>query len=571
RPKTQDLKVYEWTDNITWIKGSHINKFGVKIRRWVPLFTDSKQYQGQWAFNGSNTQNPASPTGTGSAFADFLLGLPRSVVRAYPADTFGGYATYWHFYYQDDLKVNSRLSLNMGLRYEYSPWLSGYRGQVGTFDPTSPRPVIIASNSDQIDLNAQFAAPAAYALFKDVIQTSSQAGLPIAVTAPDKRQFAPRFGFAWRPFGERTIVRGGYGIFYEAESSTDRVNNFMIPFKLDQTVFNDQPIPVRTMADPFLGQALVNSAAPSLNPAYAEASMGSDQHWNFGIQQELTASTVLEVDYVGNKGTHLAGTTAINDPPAGPGAIQSRRPYPRFGTIAYLSQDVSSIYHALQAKLERRLSGGAWYVVSYTFSKNIQTANAPAVGDNAVWERALTDFDIPHNLAVSFGYELPFGRGKRLLGNRGGLVNAVLGGWQTQAILVVRSGRPFTPTISADRANTGVGGQRPNRIGSGKLDNPTPEKWFDVSAFVSPAQFTYGNSGANILREDRYKSLDFSVFKQFRITENSTLQFRAEAFNLTNTPSFAIPVTTIDTSSAGRVTSTFSTPRQIQFALKYNF
>ncbi|HKX30136.1 MAG TPA: TonB-dependent receptor, partial [Blastocatellia bacterium] len=118
RPKTQDLKVYEWTDNLTWIKGSHIFKFGAKVRRWVPLFTDSKQYQGQWNFNGDRS---------GNAFADFLLGLPRSVVRAYPADTFGGSANYWHFYFQDDLKVNQRFSLNVGLRYEYSPWLKGYR------------------------------------------------------------------------------------------------------------------------------------------------------------------------------------------------------------------------------------------------------------------------------------------------------------------------------------------------------------------------------------------------------------------------------------------------------------
>jgi hypothetical protein len=136
---------------------------------------------------------------------------------------------------------------------------------------------------------------------------------------------------------------------------------------------------------------------------------------------------------------------------------------------------------------------------------------------------------------------------------------------------VVRSGRPFTPTISADRANIGVGGQRPTRLGSGKLDDPTVERWFDVSAFVLPAQFTYGNSGANILREDRFKSLDFSIFKQFHVTEGSQLQFRAEAFNLTNTPSFAIPNTAVDTAAGGRVTSTLSAPRQIQFALKYNF
>ena len=137
RPKTQDLKVWEVTDNVTWIKGRHIVKFGGKFRRWVPLFTDSKQYAGQWTFDGSITQNPASPAGTGDAFADFLLGYPRQVTRAFPADTFGGQANYWHGYVQDDFKVSNRLTLNVGLRYEYSPWLSGYRGQVGTFDPGS--------------------------------------------------------------------------------------------------------------------------------------------------------------------------------------------------------------------------------------------------------------------------------------------------------------------------------------------------------------------------------------------------------------------------------------------------
>lgn len=562
RPKTQDLKVYEFTDNVTWIKGANIIKFGGKIRKFVPLFTDSKQFQGLWNFNGGLS---------GDSFSDFMLGLPRSVQRSFPADTFGGYATHWHGYVQDDIKVNNRLSLNLGLRYEYTPWLKGYKNQIGTFDPTAAKPLIVASNSDQIDLAAQFSGKAAFALFKDLIQTSKQAGLPLSITAPDKKQLAPRFGFAWRPFGDKTVVRGGYGIFYEAESSADRVNNNFVPFRLDQIVFNDQPIPVRTMADPFLGTALTSVAAPSLGAAYTKARMGNNQHWNFGIQQQLMADTVLEVDYVGNKGTHLAGATAINNPPAGPGAVQARRPYPKYGTIAYFSQDVTSNYHALQTKLEKRVSNGLWYTVSYTFAKNIQRANAPATGQNTVWERALTDFDIPHNLTLSTGYELPFGKGKRFLSSAGGFTNALLGGWQTQGILVLRSGRPFTPTIGADRANTGVGGQRPNRIANGKLDNPTVEKWFDVAAFVLPAQFTYGNSGANILREDRFKSLDFSIFKQFRITEGSQLQFRAEAFNVTNTPSFAIPNTLVDTAAGGRVTSTLSAPRQIQFALKYNF
>jgi hypothetical protein len=571
RPKTQDLKVYEWTDNVTWIKGQHIFKFGTKIRRWIPLFTDSKQYQGLWSFNGSITQNPSSPADSGDAFADFLLGLPRSVQRAFPANTFGGEGNYYHFYIQDDLKANNRLTLNLGLRYEYSPWLKGYRGQLGTFDPTSSRPIIIASNNDQIDLGAQFAGPTAYALFRDFIQTSHQAGLPRSITYPDKKQFGPRFGFAWRPLGERTVLRGGYGIFYETENTDGRVNNNMVPFRLDETAFNDQFPPVRTMADFFLGRPLTTTAAPSLGPTYTRLRAGRDHHWNFGVQREIAVNTVVEIDYVGNRSLFLNGTNAFNNPPAGSGPIQSRRPYPRFGPISYFSQDVSAIYHALQAKLEKRLYGDLWYMVSYTFSKSLVSQNAPATGGNTAREKALSGFDIPHNLAASFGYELPVGRGKRLLGGAHGLTDALLGGWQMQGILVLRSGRPYTPTISADRANIGVGGQRPNRLRSGKLEQPTVENWFDKSAFALPDQYTYGNSGANILREDRFKTFDFSVFKQFRISEGSRLQFRAECFNLTNTPSFSAPNTNIDTRPGGRVMSTLSQPRQIQFALKYNF
>lgn len=562
RPKTQDLKVYEWTDNLTWVKGRNIYKFGTKIRRWVPLFTDSKQYQGQWTFNGSIS---------GEAFADFMLGYPRQVTRAFPTDTFGGEGNYYHFYFQDDIKVNSRLTLNLGLRYELSPWLKGYRGQLGTFDPTLAKPIIIGSRGDQIDLNAQFAGPSSYALFKDFIQTSSQAGLPLTITSTDKNQWAPRLGFAWRPFGEKTVLRGGYGIFYETENTDGRVNNNMIPFKLDETAFNDQTPAARTMADFFLGRTLTTTAAPSLGPTYTKLRMGYDQHWNFGVQHELFSGTLIEVDYVANKGSFLNGTNAANTPPAGAGAIQSRRPYPRFGTINYFSQDVSTNYHALQAKLEKRLSSGLWYLVSYTFSKSMLHQNAPATGGNTAWERSLSDFDIPHNLAVSWGYELPVGRGKRFLNGASGFTDALLGGWQIQGIVGARSGRPFTPTISADRANIGIGGQRPDRLRSGKLDNPTVEKWFDTLAFVLPAQFAYGNSGANILREDRFKSFDFSIFKQFRVTEGSQLQFRAEAFNVTNTPSFIAPNTATDTAAGGRVTSTASQPRQIQFALKYNF
>ena len=570
RPKTQDLKVWEISDNVTWVKGRHIVKFGGKYRRWEPLFTDSKQYAGQWNYDGSLTQNAARTAGTGDAFADFLLGYPRSVTRAFPADVFGGQANYWHGYIQDDFKVSNRLTVNVGLRYEYSPWLSGYRGQVGTFIPGAARPIIVGGEGNTPDIDAQFAGASAYALFQNQIQTSSQAGLPYAITETDAAQFGPRIGFAWQPIGERTVIRGGYGLFYEQESSADRVNNNVVPFRLDQTAFNDQTPPVRTMADFFLGTQLVNSAAPTIGAASLEQKMGRDHHFSLGMQQQVAPFTVVEVNYVGNIGRFLNGTRNINIPEPAAGGIQARRPFPTYGNISYFDDSLETTYHSLQASLEQRTHKGLFYLASYTWSKSLSTQNVPAVGGNVGREKALSGFDVPHNVAVSAGYELPFGRDRKFLSTAPAIVDGFLGGWQVQGIYVWRSGRPFTPTISSDRANTGVGGQRPDRLGSGELENPTVELWFDKTAFALPAQLTYGNSGGGILREDSFKTLDFSLSKQFRFGTHR-LQFRAEAFNVTNTPSFNAPNTAIDTAAGGRVTSTASAPRQMQFALKYDF
>jgi hypothetical protein len=565
RPKTQDLKVTEFNDSLTWVKGRHIFKFGGQFRHWVPLFTDSGVYEGQWTFNGSLTQNTAKPAGTGDAFADFVLGTPFSVGRNFAADTFGGLANYWHFYAQDDFKVNDRLTLNIGLRYEYSPWLDGYKGQVGTFLPKSAKPIAVQA----INQNAQFAFATANALFGNLVQTCSQAGIAANCTATDKTQFAPRLGFAWRPFDDKTVIRGGYGIFYEVESSGNRVNHNMVPYTLSETVFNDGQ---RTMANFFTGRPIGGATtAPSLAGGYPNMPMGYDQHWSFGVQRQLPFNSVIEVNYVANRGVNLYEGNPINDAPAGVGAIQARRPYPIFGAITYNGQDNSTIYNALQAKFEKRSSAGLWYLVSYTWSKSIGVSNTPAVGGDYAYERALNPFDIPQNLTASAGYELPVGRGKKFLSNANLFTSGLLGGWQLQSIVVLRSGRPFTPTVSRDVSNTGIGGQRPNRIGSGVLSNPTVGAWFDKTAFTVPANYTYGNSGLNILREGKFRNLDLSLFKQFQINERMRLQFRAEAFNLTNTPSFSAPGTNIDVASGGVVTSTISAPRNIQFALKLYF
>jgi hypothetical protein len=578
RPKWQNRWVNEFSDNLTWIKGKHIIKFGTRIHYFKPLFTDSRNHNGSYSYTGIMSENPASTTGTGDSFADWMLGYPASVTRGNPATWWGGSGIYWHFFFQDDLKVSEKLTLNLGLRYEYTPWLTGYRNQAATFDPTQAKPIIVSSDSAQIDLAAQPAAPVGYALYKDLIQTTSQAGLPLTVTYNDTRQFAPRVGLAWRPFGENTVIRGGYGIFYESEGTSGRLNFNFLPFQLAETVNADRGVtPTRTTADFFLG-APFGSAVTAVNwlPVPIRARMGYDQHWNFGVQRQFLRTALFEVEYVGNKGSFLNDVNNINYPAAGAGTIQTRRPYPRFGTIGYNTQDMSSTYHALQVKLEKRLSSGLWYLVSYTFSKSISTAATPAVGGNYGWEKALSTFDVPHVLAISAGYQLPFGRGKTFLGGAGPIGDNLIGGWQLQGIINFRSGLPYTPTISRDVANTGVGSQRPNRIGSGSLANPSLAAYFDKSAFVVPAAYTYGNSGGDILRGDYSGTVDISLFKQFSLTERMKLQFRAEVFNLPNAayfnaPAVNTPNTNIDVAAGGQITSTSNNPRQIQFGLKLNF
>jgi hypothetical protein len=430
----------------------------------------------------------------------------------------------------------------------------------------------VASESDKIDLDAQPLSKVGYDLYKDLIQTSSQAGLPITLTEQSKTNFAPRIGLAWRPFGDKTVIRGGYGIFYESEGTSGRLNFNFLPFSVAETVNADRGVlPTRTTANFFLG-APFGSAVTNASwvPVPTHVRYPYDQHWNFGVQQQITGKILLEANYVGNKGSFLPDTNNINFPAAGAGSIQTRRPYPRFGTIAYNTQDASSTYHSLQVKGEKRLSSGFWTLVAYTWSKSLTRQATPAVGGNYAWEKALTGFDVPHNFDISFGYELPFGKGKKFLAG-GGIADKIIGGWQMQSITGFRSGTPYSPTISRDSANIGVGGQRPNRIGSGNLASPTLDLYFDKAAFVLPASFTYGNSGGNILRRDYVGSFDASLFKVFQLTERSRLQFRWEIFNVPNTAYFSAPNTNIDVAAGGRVTSTSNSPRQMQLALKLNF
>src|SRR6266550_5775924 len=573
RPKSQDRTVFEPTDNFTILKGRHSLKFGILVRYYQWIGYDSSNYVGIFNFTGTETQNSAAAGG--DSFADFLLGYPASVARAYPANNFGGQRWYQQYFAQDDIRVNPKLTVNIGLRYEYSPWLNGYKGQLGTFDPAKTKPIIVEGNTSQVDLTAQYAAPAAYQFFGQYIQTSSQAGLPYSITYTDRTQFGPRVGFAWQPLGPDMVIRGGFGMFYEPEGTSGRVNRNILPFLLAEQVSQTaNVVPDRTLGDFFhgsqLGSALSN---PSLLPTLTHLKMGQNQHYSLSVQQQLSPKTVFDIAYVGNHGLHLQATNDFNDPSPAAGAVQGRRPFQPWGAITFQSQDLGTTYQALQAKLERRVTDGITGLISYTWSKFMQSNKSTALGGNIGYERTYSAFNTPQDLAMSGSYQLPVGRGRKYMANSSHFVDAVIGGWQLQTIIVLRSGTPYTPIVSTDRANTGVGSQRPNINPAG--GSPTFHKslssWFDKTTYVVAPQFTYGQVKAFTLQSDKFRQYDASIFKNFALPGESVLSFRVEFFNLPNTTSFNAPSATIDASTCCTVTSTSISSRDIQLALKYNF
>ena len=577
RPKSQDRKAWEISDNFTILKGKQSIKFGTLIRYYQWLGYDSQIYAGSFGFSGS---------ATGDAYADFLLGLPNTSSRAFPAQNFGGQNWSKQFYFQDDIRFG-RTTLNLGLRYEYTPWLSGYKGQIGTFDPTQAKPIIVSGSGTVPDLSAQPAAPTAYQFFGQYIQTTSQAGLPSNATYTDKTQFAPRLGLT-HSINDKTVIRAGFGMFYEPEGTSGRVNLNTLPFRLSETVAQTQYVNnPRTLSDYYQGSKLGSATAnPTLVPTRVRLDMGTNIHYSLNIQRQFTNNDVFEIGYVGNRGVHLNATNDINipQPTTGTSSVQSRRPYPIWGNITYNTQDMSNHYDSLQTKFEHRFSKGFNTLVAYTYSKSLQYNQASALGGNGAYEYALAPYDTPHNLAMSGSFDLPFGRGRHFANSSSGFIDSVIGGWQLQGIVIFRSGTPYTPTVSGDVARTGVGNQRPNLNPNGGNPNfkRSLAKWFDTSRYVVAPIGTYGNVRANTLRSDMFRQFDASIFKNFNLPRESVLSFRAEFFNVSNTTSFNAPnvfnntsfgtqVAPIDTTSGAQISSTSVNPRSIQFALKYRF
>jgi hypothetical protein len=374
------------------------------------------------------------------------------------------------------------------------------------------------------------------------------------------------------------------GVNQQAQNGA--INNANWPGNRGATL-NQNANQVETNADAPFGSKNPLQPDPTparLNAFYYDPNFQSpySQQWNFEIQREILRNLTLSTAYVGSHSLRLSiggdYNTALTP---GPGADRPRALWPHAPVTGYDRSVGQSSYHGLLVKAERRFARGFSYLVAYTWSKSIDVASSAQFRENISLQdpynpnesRSVSGFDVPHMFSTALVYELPFGRGRRWVNN--GIASRILGNWQVNGILQARSGQPYTLFMNVDVANIGAINQavraRPNLVGDPVVANPTPVLWFNKSAFASPAQFTFGTAGRNILRTDGLANVDFSFFREDRIKEGIRLQFRAEFFNALNHPTFGTPVSLFTSPQFGQVTSTVSTARQIQLGLKLIF
>ena len=555
RPTLIISENWQYSDNLSWYHGAHSFKFGGQILRRRYNLLQSTSAHGIYSITGAFTQNPASPAGTGFGPADAILGLPANGNITLLGGTRGFRRTETSLFVEDSWKLTPALTLNWGVRYEIFPfpWVEKYDRQAN----------FLPSRGDVFTVNT-----------KDLPERTG--------TTTDKNNFGPRVGLAWK-VNSKTVARAAYGVFYQGESVPEtNLPSQNPPFTGSVGFINNtsaDPSTARRLSQGFpIGTATgFPTDGAVLYSAEHDFTLPYTQQWNLGVQREFSASMVLAVNYVGTKGTGTILAPDINQPAPGPGAVAPRRPYPRFSAINEVSSSGSSIYHSLQARAEKRVSRGLSFLLSYTWAHGIDNGDFIANRQdlhNLSGERGNSATDLRQRFVSSWTWALPFGQHSR------GVLQALIGGWQANGILSLYGGLPFTVSSSINTLN-GSGTQRPNRIGSGAL--PTGERslqrWFDATAFVTPAQYQFGNSGVNILQGPGTRQIDYSMFKNFYLPgdRRRLLQFRGETFNLFNTPQFNNPSSSVGGTGAGTISSAGSKPtfqrtsRNIQFALKLYF
>jgi Carboxypeptidase regulatory-like domain len=565
---TRNNNQLELFENLTLDRGAHRLKFGAYyFHLWLrPEQADNAR--GAFTYTGQFT---------GNAFADFLLGYPTSALSGIGRGDENGRSSWFHVYAQDDWRVRDNLTFNLGLRYEFNQHMYDVDNRLSSIDLSVPGGQFVIAS----DENGGIAASANSLLSQIPIPytTSEAAGWGRGLLEPSLVRLAPRIGFALGLDDSRAVIRGGYGIFlnqwaYSVQTAFARNLPFFSTKQVD--VPTDARVPSLQTRDILTSNATGTVGASIMDHSY---NVEYSQTWSGGLQYQLWPSTMAEIAYMGTWTLGADNATVRNVPEPGPGPIQARRPIPQLSHINAIRFDGKSIYHVLTVKIERRPASRVAYNVSYTLSQSKDDASSPGATESETnvpqnvrnvfdetGEWARSSFDHRHQFIASGVYQLPFFAG------RGGATEAIFGGWRVNGILNVQSGAPFTVNLSTDRANIGAGpAQRPDQIRGAELpaDERTHERWFDTSAFVLQAPFTFGTARRNSVIGPGYANVDFALAKVWAI-QRSTLEFRWEVFNLLNRANFDLPNRIFGSPNFGRIFSA-KTPREMQFGVRLAF
>jgi len=609
--------VYSIMPSMTKIAGKHTFKFGGEWRRLTHNYFQQNNPSGSFNFDALMTStNPLAAAGTGNGFASFLLGMGSGGGLTHN-NFVAGQMIYRALYFGDQWQIGTRLTFSYGLRYEgMGPWSERY-----------DRLVVLLPNAEH-ELNGigglQFKGRFGLVNSPD---SSSRNNNEL------RHVLSPRLGLAYR-INNQTVFRAGYGMFFlpndvafNTAPNIDISNAYTTPFlgTLDGSI-----TPADRLSNPF-PSGMVQAPGRSANiqrlfngqgvnaPLYKDPRANAQQ-WNVDIQRELWGGMAVDLAYAGSKGTHLPGPNQVlNQLPveflsqgsrlleqvpnpffgrvqlgalAQPTVARGQliRPYPQYtGYNLVAPMNRNSIYHSAQAKVEKRFANGASVLFSYTFAKLISDTDTltawlePGGGlgvqnwYNLKAERSVTLYDVPHRAVISFIYDLPFGKGQRFANSVSGAADRLISGWGVNGVTTFQSGNPLSMTMAVNTTNSQGGGQRPNSTGvSARLEGSAQSRltrWFDTSAFTPAAAFTFGNVARSLtdVRSHGVNNIDFTIFKNTRITERFGLQFRTEIFNLFNRVQFVYPGTQLGNPQFGVVSGQYNNPRLVQFALRLQF
>jgi outer membrane receptor protein involved in Fe transport len=549
--------------SVSRIQGKHLLKAGIDFRYMHNL--DDGYFTGNFLFTSDTTNDPQNIATTGQSMASYLLGLPNQALRNVGATAAIMRKHDYSGYIQDDWKATSNLTVNLGIRYDYLGWPYSRDNTLGSFDLNNG--AYLWDGQNPVTGQGPNARP--------------------GIVDPQYKNWAPRVGLAYR-LGDKTTIRSGYGLFYSGNYLWEAQGirgNYPYAISETQTNLNDTATPstVEKTFSPIL--VVTPGANVPLTDQHIVArdnKTSYTQQWNVSVQRRLTNDLLAEVGYIGNKGTHLTMFINRNTAPPGPGDVNARRPYPILGPTSEMANWASSHYEGLQAKLEKRFSQGLTFAANYAFGKVIDVGGSgfsssasPQDPNNMRADRGLSSLDRRHIFSLNWVYSLPFGKGRRFGANFGTFEDALFGGWEITGIMTANSGSPFTAGFGQDIANIGARSisQRANIIGDPyEGAHSISGLWVNPAAFAAPAPYTFGTVGRNTLIGPGFYQWDLGGYKNFKLTERFTFQFRAEIFNITNRANFSNPAADVSSPTTfGRITGLSGRPLEAQFGAKVLF